>query len=225
MKINRSVAMVRRRKHRANAYLMLFLIFIIALLLLQCKSPESKHVRNIAESSVNKSDSFEVIDPFVYRSISPGIILDTTKVEATRHHAGIFICKPIVDKKKFPYVGNWVDSVVQAYEEEFNEDTKEDTVEQYNGMDIGWSMEIVPACLYQDDNFISYALQTWAIPPGMPSWYEYHIMNFDIKKNKEITFNDYFIIETAADTAFWANIIGGATDQPVSDARRYLELY
>jgi hypothetical protein len=198
------------------------LLIIAVLSLFQCKERKDSPGQDISSVQPEKSDTFERLDPYTYRSIQTGILSDTIEIKATRHHTGISIFKPRVENL---YVSKYIDGSIKTSVRDFQESTKDDLVEKQNGIDQGWGMWIVPVCLYQDEKVLSYSIQVWSAYTGMPSGYEYSTINFDIEKNRQIGFDDFFIMKTSADSSFWADIISRSTGEnsKQDEVRRLLE--
>jgi hypothetical protein len=117
---------------------------------------------------------------------------------------------PKVSKEEFPDVYRSIDQLIKTTKKEFSELVKDEPVRYFKDYDRyeGWSMGMGPVSLYQTEKVISYAVEDGRGYTGMPSGFEYNIINYDLEKKKEIELGDYFILNTPADTAYLEGIIG-----------------
>jgi hypothetical protein len=201
------------------------LLIITVLSLFRCKEGKNKPEQDISSVKPEKPDTFQRLEPYTYRSLQAGILSDTIEIKATRHHTGITIIKPRVDNKN-SYVNKYIDGSIKLAVSDFEETVEDDLVEQEDGIDKGFGLQIIPVCLYRDENVLSYSMQIWHSNNMGPAAYAYSIINFDIKGNKQIGFDDFFIMKTSADSAYWADIISRSTEifKP-DEAKQWLELY
>jgi hypothetical protein len=156
--------------------------------------------------------------------LPPGIRLDTNRTEGTKHHTGIYTVMPVMTSKEHRWLNSKLETFRKRAVREFEEQTKEDSVEEAYGYMHGWSMWIEPLSLYKTDSVISFILKTGSGHTGMPSGYWYPTFNFDNRKGREIRFADYFQLDTPADTNAWASIVGRASGASIEDTKRLLEI-
>jgi hypothetical protein len=167
-------------------------------------------------------DTFNTRDLAREPSLQADIALDTIDIPMNKKHKGITMIYPKVSKEEFPDVYRSIDQLIKTTKKEFSELVKDEPVRYFKDYDRyeGWSMGMGPVSLYQTEKVISYAVEDGRGYTGMPSGFEYNIINYDLEKKKEIELGDYFILNTPADTAYLEGIIGRAMNREFSIKQR-----
>lgn len=158
------------------------------------------------------NDSFNVRNMYINPSLQPDIHIDTIQVNTTNKHTGITIFHPKFSGKECATVNMQVNALIKKKKDEFYEMIKDEKVIYDTGMKTyeGWSMGIGPVCLYRTDKVISICIENGSGFTGMPSGFEYNVINYDIENGKKISFKDYFILNNAVDSLNIERLIGRA---------------
>ena len=195
----------------------------MALLLCRCTSHQQHSPAPDKDPAAHLVDTFGLVDLRMDPSRQHTIRVSTTEVQPDQHHLGIVAMVPSVGD--LPAVSRWVDSIVKDKVKEFKEGVRDERVETDTAlhMKIGWSMWMSPVNLYRTVGHLSIAIENRHGFTGTPSWYEYHIINFDLEKEKRIRLEDYFILDTSADTLALAGLVCRSVNctEP-ADALQYL---
>lgn len=181
----------------------------VVLVLLFCRCTNHHRPVDIAatDRTVHRVDTFGLVDLRIDPFRQQNIRLNTLEVQPDQHHLGITALVPVIED--LPAVSRWVDSLVKDKVKGFKESVQDERVETDTilKMKTGWSMWISPLSFYRGDKMLSFSMESRHGYTGTPSWYEYHIINFDLEMKKRMRLEDYFILSTAADTAALANLV------------------
>jgi hypothetical protein len=190
---------------RTNKFL---LVLIVGLSFYSCRNEKSGSASQDEKKKnypVLKQVTFNLRDP----AIQKNILLDTISIEAKDGHANLYIVFPILPVKEYPGISKWVDRLVLNKKREFSEEVKTDPeiYDTTSGITDGWDMYIRPRLLYKTDSLLSFSIEDGGGARGMPAGFKYQVINFDFKREKEITLKDYFTFKTHADSLFLENLI------------------
>jgi hypothetical protein len=204
------------------------LIILISFLVYSCtNNNKTKQGETLIrkDSLQAKPDSFNYSELDLQPSIQHGIVLDTVTLDATKKYLGITIVLPKVSKKDFPEVYTLLKNLLRAKKREFIESLEDDVAyDSALHLQQGYSMWMEPKSLYKNDKVISFAIENGEGYSGMPSSFEFNLINFDVQKKKEIKLEDYFLLKTSSDTIGFAEIVCKSLNwgKP-EEVKRYLE--
>jgi len=190
---------------------------------------EPKEVPSISKEVYHPpSDTFNVRDLLRGPSLQLDIPLDTIEIPQNKKHKGMTIVYPKLSKEDFPEVYKSIEELIKISKKEFYEMVKDDKVVYHSesGLYEGWSMGMGPVSLYQTDKVISFSIEDGRAYTGMPSGFEYNMINYDLERKKKITFKDYFILNTAADSAYMERLIARAMNREQDfNLKKFIEFH
>lgn len=74
---------------------------------------------------------------------------------------------------------------------------------------------INPVSVYKDEKIVSYCFEISSDHAGAAHPFtEYYSFNYDLKRNKQFTFSDYFNVRSSQDTQIFIRIINEAINRP-----------
>jgi|KBSSwiStaDraftv2_1062776.scaffolds.fasta_scaffold265484_2 hypothetical protein len=203
-------------------YLLIISIFII---FYSCAEKENGNAR---KSSIPKEYLIPLLDSFNTRnlnmepSLQYGISLDTINIPENKKHTGIRITYPRLSKKNHPEVYDQIARLIKNEKNDFYKLIAEEKVQYDSNFQVneGYYMWIAPVSLYQTENLVSFSIESGHSFTGGTSYFEYHVINYDLVKKKPIILKDYFILNTAADTILFDGLISRALNRDFSIKRR-----
>ena len=211
---NIAYGLSRRFGTRAILFIfMKYLLIILSSLFFYSCTNDNKISQRTAEvkkdSLLPKSDSFNFTDLYLNPSIQDGILLDTTTFGPTKKYLDITIVLPKLSKDDCPGVSRQLNALAKNSKKEFIKSIEEPVIfdTTISSLPQGYSMWIEPKSLYKTDKVLSFAVENGEGYSGMKSVFEFITINFDIKKKKKIMLEDYFILNTSSDTAWFADIV------------------
>ncbi len=189
-------------------YLLAIAIFLLVYSCIN-KNKSRQNVSEVKRDSLHaRPDSFNFSDLISQPSIQDGIILDTVIMEPTKKYLEIRIILPKLIEKDSSDVYNQVKNLAKIIKRQFIESI-EDTVKYDStiGLLQGYNMWIEPKSLYKTDKVLSFAIENGEGYGGMSSSFEFTMINLDREKKKQIRLQDYFILKTSSDTAWFSDIV------------------
>jgi hypothetical protein len=167
-------------------------------------------------------DSFNTRNLDFEPSLQYDIVLDTIEISANKKHTGIRMIFPKLSEEEYPEVHKRIDKLIKDKKQEFFEVIADEKVEYDSSLQLyqGWGMGIAPISLYQTEKIISFGIESGYGYTGMPSGFEYTVINYDLENKRPIALNDFFVLNTAADTAYLDGLIGRAMNREFSIKKR-----
>lgn len=205
-------------------------VIVVTIFLLGCKNDKTPGVNarkdgtiRRADSTRNQPDTIRGRDIETYPSLQPGITLDTTTIDASKHHTGIRMVMPVITTSEHPWLSKELHKFKTKAVQDFIEETKGDSVYKENGFLTGWGMWAEPLSLYKTDDLVSFILKAGSGHTGMPAGYWFPCFNYDNRLHKPIRFSDYFVLDTPADSTAWAAIVSKASGRSLSVTKHMLQ--
>ena len=177
---------------------------LIAVLLVvcfcKCSCPNSE------SSVIENVDSLEWIsmltnEDAIYppMQVPEGFVLDTFQQFDNTKKMGIFIVMPVSDREE---INSVVKAEIEAQKNQF--------IAELGEVIEGFVSEfyLVPLSIYKDEKIISFSfvMSYYHAGAAHPVSF-YQSFNFDAKTQQPIDFDNYFLVKTKADTAFFTDII------------------
>lgn len=208
-----------------------FLFTIFTILFFSCSNRDADQ-RNKPEpfkqASEKNTDTFNLRDLYTDSfALQKGISLKTIELVPNKKHLGISIEYPKLSTGEFPEVTKWVTQLISWKRKDFEnliQDEKVFTDTSFSQLPQGWGMWIRPVLLYKKNNTISFSLESGSGFTGMPSGFEFNTYNYDIPNKKEIKLEDYFLLNSKADSAFLEKIIQRCHNNSFSLKQNYGQL-
>jgi hypothetical protein len=205
-----------------------FFSFGLLILILSCcntKKKDKTPAEQVTKEYKIMSDTFNLRNLYKDTTVlQKDIQLDTIEIPQNKKHLDISIIYPKLSPKELPDIYKRVNQLIETRKSEFYELVKDEEVEYDTSLSypLGWDMWIRPVLLYKNAKVISFAIETGSGYSGMPSGFDYRVINFDLERKKEIAIGDYFKLITIADSTYLGNIIKQAIGQMNIDAEKYL---
>jgi hypothetical protein len=149
------------------------------------------------------NDYFRVDPPYF---LQKDILLDTVEYMRKDSSAEVAIIVPNKTSEN-AIIYRWIDSLRRIVMRKYREapEVKDAPKEIYRQ---GFSVE--PIHLFQSDKFMSYVIRSENGNGSTGSYFDTYIMNVDLKRNKQIHFEDFFVLKTHDDSLYLAEVTSRA---------------
>jgi|GEM_PF-1219331 len=161
-------------------------------------------VLNCSKQNDN-SENKVLLDSYYSKILLPNNFkIDSVKTFDEKTNTKTFIYLPVSDNAK---INSEIDKEIEIRKKSFFKKV-EDNIKEGFYNELGSEFIVTPISVFVDNNLYSYCFMIdFYINPAPHGKTEFYTFNYDISKNKELKFNDFFNIKTAEDSANFKNQI------------------
>lgn len=186
---------------KTTTFIVLIMVFAISCGL---KKPEINQTKSvIAGVSKTTKQENEVIEKI---KLPEGIKLDSIKISDEKRKLEIFILIPVsgiskLDKVLRNELENRKDDFIESVDKRIKEDNG-----QMSEIGSDFYVDLVSAFKYKDIISYCFTISSYHGGAAHPMTI-YYSFNYDVKREKKITFSDYFNVESRKDTIFLTDLM------------------